>query len=247
MSQLILDLRKPVLPNKQAIDILVEFGFVNTPIVIRYNKDMTTLLSDKKSIDYSNKVLETYKYYEEKYPYTFIHDCDFENFLKKNKLKFIKSDKFKYDISEKMIGELKESKTVNPLVDTDIRVPDYEIIGLKSLKLIKYLGKNKPIFTQQEVHDLLVKYNIDKDFYRFSADKLCTDSWLREIHNKIARTHNFHVGWEWNLFEYNGNNVIEHNYTMNDVFVLVSRFNLLDKDAKYIFRYCKNGIQIITK
>ncbi len=256
-DQILADLKIPTETQvEKKAKMLEELGFVNSETVEQAKRLKENSKEIKQKIDITARQAETIKYFKQKYPFEkFITTEELDRICNKYNLIHAPVSNYIKDIPEKNVLEMKNCKKLENVDKCEVL---YRLLELNedAKKLVRYLGKEKPLFTLKEADDLCTAgYGYTPESWSLENGD---DAWFTIGGRKLLEQ------------KLGGNFRINYKKTekidKSGLFIAApkSHFNLqgLDKKSKFgffkvqvlevkdpvVFEYCRDGIvRIISK
>ena len=234
---------------------LEKIGFINTNSVVKNKKIKEKIQKNQQKLVKTKEFADMIRYYKQTYPFQkFLTEEELDKICNKYSLIYAPISNYIEDVPEKNINDIENLK---PLLEKDQIEMAFKLITSTNNKefqqLMNLLGHPTAEFTQKEINDLILKYygNNPKE-WTFEARE---NTWLYVIKEKIAN----HLSYD----SYNYRKVEKIDKSGLFIAAPHSHFNLenVSKESKYgffnksitevkdpiVFRYCKGGVQVITK
>ena len=234
---------------------LEKIGFINSNSVVKNKEIKKNIQKNQQKLVKTKEFADMIRYYKQTYPFQkFLTEEELDRICNKYSLIYAPISNYIEDVPEKNINDIENAKA---LLEKDQIEMIFKLIVDRNNEdfqtLMNQLGHSTGEFTQEEINALMLKYygrNVERWAYEAGEN-----AWLYVIKEKIAKN------LSSDAYAYKKVEKIDK----SGLFIAApqSHFNLekLSKETKYgffsksiievkdpiVFRYCKGGIQVITK
>jgi len=245
--RLLEEARRIITENKtdfSKTDRLVRLGFVNSSEVVENKKKLSTLSLNREQAEIISYYIETYPFLK------FLTEGEFDRICEKYNLIHAPVKNYTQSVPEKNLGEIEKSQPLHSKDAIKFLNEIKEVNFPEELaKFLEFIGKSNAIFSDKEVSDSHIQYrgHIPNNWaFGTSGDHMV-------FHDAKKAAHCDFIIKKYERTDCSGLFIAapKSHFNLKDLSKKSKRgfLHVLEIEPKdpIVFRYCRGGIQVITK